>query len=104
MGPLTHWGHSVPHKPLVDGHSLDIWGDDDSVFSQVQLEGVPGPTTFGLHDIEGDASQQILKHGSDPDPMPLYRLEVSGTCHLCYSIQELCFSECATCVHGLVGK
>ena len=81
-----HWGHSVPHEPLMDGHSLDIWGDDDGVFSQVQLEGVPSPTTFGLHDIEGDALQQILKCGSDPDPMPLYWLKVSGTCCLHYPI------------------
>ena len=99
-----HRGHRVPHEPLVDGRSLDIWGNDDGVFSQVQLEGVPGPTTFGLHDIEGDASQQILERGSDPDPVPLYRLEVSGARRLRYPIQELCFSECAMCVCGLVGE
>ena len=55
------WGHGVPNEFFVNGGGLDIWGNYISMVSQIQLERIPHPAPFGLHDIKRDASEEILK-------------------------------------------
>ena len=60
-GVLANWGHGVPNEFFVNGGGLDIQGNYDSVLSQIQLERIPCPAPFGLHDIKRDASEEILE-------------------------------------------
>ena len=98
----THRGHGVPHETLVEGRGLDVGGDDDSVLPEVQLEGIPGPTSFGLHDVKGHAAQEIFKRGPDPDPMSLQRLEACRARSVSHSLQEFGLGRRAACACRLV--
>jgi hypothetical protein len=101
---LAHWGHGVSDELLVHRHCLDVQGNDDSVLSQVQLEGVPSPMPLRLHDIEGNPPQEVLKHGSDPDAMALEQFKAGCMHSIPYPLQELRLHEWASSVCGPVGK
>ena len=88
-GVLVDWGHGVPNEFFMNRGSLDIWGDYDSVLSQIQLERIPRPVPFGLHDIKRDASEEILKGQADPDTVPLQRFEASSMSGHLHPLQEL---------------
>ena len=86
----------------MNGRGLDIGGDDDSVLPQVQLERVPGPAPFRLHDIERDASEKILEGRPDPDAVPLQWFEPGRERGDLYPLQEFYFGERTACVRGFV--
>lgn len=59
---LTHWGHGVLNKSLVQGRGrLDVGGNDDSMFPQVQEEGVACPA-LGFHHIKRHTLEEVFKH------------------------------------------
>ena len=88
-GVLVDWGHGVPNEFFMNRGSLDIWGDYDSVLSQIQLERIPRPVPFGLHDIKRGASEEILKGQADPDTVPLQQFEASSMSGHLHPLQEL---------------
>ena len=100
----AHWGHGVTHESLVHGRSLNIRRNDDCVFSQIQLEGIPCPAPLGLHDVEGYAPQQIFESGSYSDPVSLQRFESGHARGVSHLLQEFRLGQRATRVHGFVGK
>ena len=57
---------------------MHIWGEDLVVLSQVQLKGIAGPTTFYLHDVKWNTSEQILKRGPDADAVAMHVIDPSS--------------------------
>ena len=46
---------------IVDGGGLNVRGDNNHMFPQVQLEGVSCPVTLGFHDIEWYPPKEVLE-------------------------------------------
>jgi hypothetical protein len=86
------------------GRGLDIWGNYDHVFPEVQLEGVPCPVALSLHDIEGHPPQEIFEHGPNLNAVALQQFETGCLCCLCHPVEEFGLGAGTARVHGLVCK
>ena len=60
------------------------------------MERVSGPAAFGLHDVEGNASEQVLEGGAYPYAVPLQWFEPRGTRGTIHPLEELGLGERAT--------
>ena len=101
---LSHWRHGVPNEVLMDRGGLNVQGDNNRVFPQVQLEGVSCPATLGFHDVEWYPLEEVLESRPDPNTMSLQQLEACCVCSFPYPLQEFCLCEWAMGVCGLVRK
>ena len=104
VGASMHWGHGVPHESLVYRRGLNVWGYDDCMFSEVKLEGISSPASFGLHDVEKDPMQEVFKCRPDPDSVPLQWPKAGHSRCASYSFQEFWLGERASGVQSLVGE
>ena len=81
MLTLSYGQHGQPGKGVMHcWHCLYIGGQYLCMFPYVEHECITGPSTFDLHDIKGDAPQQILKGGTNSDTVTLEGLQTSGAC------------------------
>ena len=70
------------------GSGLNVQRYDDSVLLQVELKGVPGPAAFGLHDVEGDALEQVFEGGTYPYAVLLQWFKPGGVCSAVHLFKE----------------
>ena len=60
---LVNWGHRVLNKGLVHRRlHLNVRGNDDRMFPQVQPEQVTRPASLNFHDVEWDTPKEVFKH------------------------------------------
>ena len=72
---LMHCWHGKANEGIVDcWHRLYVGGEDLSMLSQVEDEGVAGPSAFYFHNVEGDTPQQVLEGRADPNTVALQGL------------------------------
>ena len=50
---------------------LHVWGQNLGVFREVEVERITGPSSFGLHHLEGYPSEEVLEGGPDPNSVAL---------------------------------
>lgn len=67
--------------------------EDLSVLSEVTQESVAAPPSHGLHRFYGHTAEQVEEGGSNPDAMPLKRLQAGQPCSCCQPLNESCLGE-----------
>ena len=105
VGLSPHRGHGVADQGLMNRRGgLNIWCDDNSVLPKVKLEGIAGPASLGLHDVEGNSPKEVLESRADSDAVSLQGLEAGCASGCSNSLQEFGFGEGAARVLDLVGE
>ncbi len=98
-----HRGHGVADEGFVDGGcGLYVGGDNHSMLSEVEEEGISGPSTLGFHDVERHAPEKVFECGADSDTVALQWFEAGGAGSFAYPLKEFHLGERAACILGSV--
>ena len=91
---LPRRGHCYAYKLEVCGWvGLEVWGQDLSVFAEVELEGVALPPAHGLDDVEWDASEQVFECASDVEAVAFKVGEIIGNGDVFDPLDDFAFGE-----------
>ena len=83
---------------------LDVGGKDLRVLGEVNVERITGPSPFGLHGLEGEATKHVLQHGSNAYAVALERLETCLECRCPHDFEEFRLGEWSVCAVVAVGE
>lgn len=103
--PLPNAGHCVPQEFILNGGCcLNVWCENLSVISKIDLEGITGPPSHCLDDLEWDVSEEVFQGSTYSDSVALQWVEASILCSASKPCNELCFRQRTVCLAKLIGK
>lgn len=78
MNLLAWWGYDYSVEFREYWCALEVGRENNGVLSQVQGEGVAGPTPNGLDCLKGQSAEQIFQCGADTETVSLQRFHAEG--------------------------